>query len=145
MLDIRKIEPELTYNIRQAVLRPLQPVEDSMYDTDHTENAFHVGAFYQARLISVATFVIDKNPNFSLKKQYRLRQMATLEEFRNLSAGSSIVKFAENIIKEHNSDLIWCKARVSAVEYYKKLGFKAYGEVFDYPPIGLHIIMYKEL
>ncbi|SCG82259.1 acetyltransferase [Proteiniborus sp. DW1] len=145
MLEIKEIKPELTYNIRHTILRPLQPIEDSMFDTDHAENSFHIGAFYQERLISVASFITEKNPNFLSEKQYRLRQMATLEEFRKLGAGRSIVNFAENIIKERGFDFLWCKGRVSVQEYYKKLGFKSYGEVFDYPPIGLHIIMYKEL
>lgn len=50
-----------------------------------------VGAFYQERLISVASFCMDKNPDFSSDKQYRLRAMATLEAFRRLGAGSIIV------------------------------------------------------
>jgi hypothetical protein len=30
-------------------------------------------------------------------------------------------------------------------EYYQKLEFKPHGDVFDYPPIGPHIVMYKKL
>lgn len=145
MLDVRLIEPELTYNLRHTVLRPNQSIEDSKYDTDHEKDAFHVGAFFQGELISVASFIIDKNTDFAIKKQYRLRQMATLEEYRKLGAGKAVVNFAEKIIKERGFDFLWCKGKTTVQKYYEKLGFEPYGDVFDYPPIGLHIIMCKKL
>ena len=99
MLEVRKIEPEMTYNLRHTVLRPNQTIEDSKYDSDHEDHAFHVGAFYQGRLISVASFIVDKHPDFPIERQYRLRQMATHEEFRKLGAGRAIVNYAENLLK----------------------------------------------
>ncbi|QED46582.1 GNAT family N-acetyltransferase [Cytobacillus dafuensis] len=145
MIDVLKIKPEMTYSLRHSVLRPHQTVEDCKYDTDHEAGAFHVGAFYQGELISIASFCVEKNPDFKIEKQYRLRGMATLEEFRKLGAGRSLVTFSESLIKEQGFDLLWCKARTTVQEYYNKLGFKVHGEIFDYPPIGPHIVMYKKL
>ena len=145
MLDVKLIEPEMTYSLRHIVLRPSQRIEDSKYDTDHEEDAFHIGAFFQGKLISVASFIIDRNPDFPMERQYRLRQMATLEEYRKLGAGRAVVIFAEKIIKERGFDFIWCKGRTTVQKYYENLGFKPHGDVFDYPPIGPHIVMYKQL
>ena len=145
MFEVRKIQPEITYNLRQIVLRPYQTAEDCRLDTDHEENAFHVGAFYQEKLISTASFCAEIHTDFTVEKQYRLRAMATLEEFRNLGAGSAVIHYGENIIKEQGVSFLWCKGRVTVQGYYNKLGFRTHGEVFDYPPIGPHIIMYKVL
>lgn len=145
MLEVKLIEPEMTYSLRHNVLRPSQRIEDSIYDTDHEEDAFHIGAFFQGKLISVASFIIDRNPDFPMERQYRLRQMATLEEYRKLGAGRAVVIFAEKIIKERGFDFIWCKGRTTVQKYYENLGFKPHGDVFDYPPIGPHIVMYKQL
>jgi GNAT superfamily N-acetyltransferase len=145
MFEVRMIDPEMTYEIRHHILRPKQSMEDCKYDTDYEEGAFHVGAFYKGKLISIASFCIEKYPDFPVETQYRLRAMATIEDFRRLGAGRAVVTFAENIIKERGVDLLWCKGRTAVREYYEKLGFKAHGEVFDYPPIGPHIIMYKKL
>ena len=145
MLEFRKIEPEMTYNLRHTVLRPHQKIEDSMYDSDNENHAFHVGVFYQGRLISVASFIAEKHPDFPIERQYRLRQMATLEDFRKLGAGRAVVNYAENFIKEQGVTFIWCKGRTTVHEYYSNLGFREYGEVFDYPPIGQHIVMYKKI
>lgn len=145
MLDVRLIEPEKTYVLRQAVLRPKQSIESSQYEADYAEGAFHVGAFSHGKLICVATFIDDLHDDFSYDKQYRLRQMATDEAYRKLGAGRAVVMFGENIVKQQGVDFIWCKGRTTVQSYYEKLGFKPYGDVFDYPPIGPHIIMYKEI
>lgn len=145
MIEIRKITPEMTYDIRHNVLRPHQAIEDCKYETDNEEGAFHVGAFNQGMLISVVSFCLEKHPDFPVENQYRLRAMATLEDFRNLGAGRLLVNFAEDVIKQQVVFFLWCKGRTTVQEYYYKLGFKMHGEVFDYPPIGPHIIMYKEL
>lgn len=145
MFEVKLIRPEKTYDIRHKILRPHQSFEDCKYTTDHEEGAFHVGAFYEGKLISVASFCIENHPDFHIEKQYRLRAMATLEEYRRLGAGRAVVDFAEKIIKEGRFKFLWCKARTTVQEYYEKLGFRTYGEVFDYPPIGPHIIMYKKL
>jgi len=145
MLDIKLIEPEMTYTLRQSVLRPNQSIEESMYESDHEKESFHVGAFYDGKLVSTASFIIENNTALSKEQQYRLRQMATLVDYRKLGAGRAIISFAENIINERDVNLLWCKGRTSVQKYYEKLGFKPYGDVFDYPPIGPHIVMVKKL
>lgn len=146
MLDIQLIEVEMTYSLRHQVLRPHQSIQECMYDTDHAEGASHVGAFdCRGKLVSIASFYIDNHPDFAAEKQYRLRGMATLEEFRGQGAGAAIVRYAEEKLQEQGFQLLWCMARTSAQGYYRKLGFETHGEVFDYPPIGPHIVMYKKL
>ena len=145
MLQIRLIPPEMTYSIRHKILRPHQDIEDSKYPSDHEEGSFHVGAFLDDKLVTVVSFCLEKHPDFPEKAQYRLRAMATLDDYRMLGAGRLAVRFAEEIISDKGTDLLWCKGRTSVQKYYENLGFKAHGEAFDYPPIGPHIIMYKKL
>ena len=145
MFEIKEIIPEMIYEVRHTVLRPHRPIDDCIYDTDKNKGSFHVGAFHQGRLVSIVSFCIENNPDFNSEKQYRLRAMATLPEFRRLGAGREIVSYAEDIIKSRGYDILWCKGRTTVQEYYEKLGFEPYGEVFDYPPIGPHIVMFKSL
>ncbi|WP_010281534.1 GNAT family N-acetyltransferase [Bacillus timonensis] len=145
MLEVMKIKPEMTYDLRHRILRPHQPMEASMYDTDYQEGGFHVGAFIDGTLISIASFCPIVNLDFSSGKQYRLRAMATHPECRKLGAGRGVVKYAESILTKNGIDLLWCMGRTNVQEYYERLGFKPHGEVFDYPPIGPHIVMVKKL
>lgn len=145
MFEVRKIDLEMTYCLRHGILRPHQTIEECKSDTDYDDSTFHVGAFFLGELVSIASFCIEKHPDFFYERQYRLRAMATREDSRQLGAGRSVVSYAESLIKERCIDFLWCKGRTNVQEFYRKLGFKEHGEAFDYPPIGMHIIMYKEL
>lgn len=117
MFEVRKIEKELTYSLRHNILRPNQKVEDCVSDTDYDDNTFHVGAFYQGELVSVASFCIENHLDFSNEKQYRLRAMATLENYRKLGARKLVVEFAETLIIEKDFSFLWCKGRTTVQEY----------------------------
>lgn len=145
MFEIKEIIPEMTYEIRHAILRPHQSIDDCMYDTDKKEGSFHIGAFHNGKLTSIVSFCIENNPNFDSNKQYHLRAMATLPEFRKMGAGRGIISYAEEVIKTKGFEVLWCNGRINVQGYYERLGFKPHGEIFDYPPIGPHIVMYKWL
>ncbi|QUW22802.1 GNAT family N-acetyltransferase [Sporosarcina sp. Marseille-Q4063] len=145
MLVVKQINPEDTYQIRHTVLRPNQTINDCKYDDDFNENAFHLGAFLNGKLISIASYYEEQNKSFDGKIQYRLRGMATLNEFRNLRAGSALIEFAETILNDRLADLWWCNARISASSYYEKLGLSVFGDVFIIDPIGPHKLMWKKI
>ena len=41
--------------------------------------------------------------------------------------------------------MLWCNARLVAVEFYKYNGFKIIGNLFDIAGIGPHYYMYKKI
>lgn len=143
-MEVREVSPETTYELRHTILRPHQPFEACIYDTDRDVTTFHVGAFYEGTLISVASFYKEKNSEFTKEKQYRLRAMATRPTHRRLGAGRAVIDYAEKRIREEDIELLWCMGRTSVQGYYERLGFQPYGTVFDYPPIGPHIVMVKD-
>ena len=49
------------------------------------------------------------------------------------------------ILKQKKCDLLWCNARLVAVNFYKSLGFNIIGNLFDIKEIGPHYYMYKEI
>ncbi|HWO75169.1 MAG TPA: GNAT family N-acetyltransferase [Bacillus sp. (in: firmicutes)] len=145
MLEIRNIHAEDTYRIRHQVLRPSQTLEDCKYNGDFDQDTFHVGAFVEGELVSIASFYKESCPNFSETLQYRLRGMATMEYARNQKAGSSLLRFAERILEKRKADVWWCNARVTVSDYYKKLGLNEHGDIFEIEPIGPHKLMFKRL
>ena len=48
-------------------------------------------------------------------------------------------------LKKSDCDMLWCNARLGAVNFYKSVGFKIIGELFDIEAIGPHYYMYKEI
>ena len=71
--------------------------------------------------------------------------MATHPKFRRKSAATKLMEESFVLLKEKKCDILWCNARLVAVEFYKSLGFKIIGEIFDIPSIGPHYKMYRSI
>lgn len=145
MFEIKEIKPEDTYNIRQKVLRPTQTVKDVKYESDTFKRSFHLGAFKDEKLISVASFLQENNPAFEEINQYHLNRMATLEPYRGQGAGGELLHAGEKTLKRRHARLLWCSAKFPVSNYYTRFGMREYGEVFVIDYIGPHKLMYKKL
>ncbi|MFY4774985.1 GNAT family N-acetyltransferase [Metabacillus sp. RGM 3146] len=145
MLEIKQIDPEKTFEIRQRILRPNQTIEECKYEFNDHPDSFHAGAYVEQKLISIASFSKEQHPDVPGENHYRLRGMATMPGYRNRKAGSSVLFYAESILKSRNVSTWWCNARESVSGYYEKLGCFAIGELFEIKPIGMHRLMYKIL
>ncbi|MCY9209207.1 GNAT family N-acetyltransferase [Bacillus subtilis] len=145
MLEVKTISAEDTYEIRHRILRPHQSIEQCKYEEDHANGSFHLGAFFEGKLISIASFSPQSQPLITESPAYRLRGMATLEGYRDQKGGSTLIKHAEEKLAENGVQAVWCNARSHVKGYYSKLGWEELGEPFEIPGIGTHIIMYKKL
>ena len=144
-MEFRKINAEDTYTIRHLVLRPHQSLDDCKYPADFESKSFHLGAYLDHQLISVASFYQEVNPALNGQLQFRLRGMATLPDFRGKKAGSGLLFEGLEIIRKRESDTFWCNARTTVSDFYKSLGMDEMGKVFDIHPIGPHKLMYMYL
>ncbi len=143
MISIREIKVEDTYNIRKQELRKSMSLP-AQFTGDLDNNTLHLGVFDDDILVSIISFM--KNDHKNLKgEQYQLRGMATLETYQKKGYGKKLVIRAEKLLKKKNAAIIWCNARVIALDFYHKQGYKIIGEEFDIPQIGGHFVMYKRL
>ena len=143
MIEIRKVSVQETYEIRKGILReniPLTEKMDGVFDSD----TIHLGVFKDKELTCIATFMQHDNDHFK-GSQYRLRGMATHKDFQHQGLGKKIIEEAERILLEMDVEVLWCNARVLAVQFYEKCGFKVEGSDFDIRLIGQHFVMYKKL
>lgn len=127
------------------MLRPDSPIERCKFARDEEDQTFHLGAFMDNKLVSVASFYFEKHPDLEEPFQFRLRGMATLPDYQHKGLSTELLKMAFPIIKQNFCHLVWCNARVTAVEFYQKVGFEKVGEEFDIPGIGPHLLMFKSL
>jgi predicted GNAT family N-acyltransferase len=145
MVNVRTISPKDTYELRYKVLWPHKTFDQCSLDIDALETTFHVGVEHEGKIVAVGTFLKQKNDNFPHENQYRLRAMASSSDLRGKGFGKLVIDFAKDKLKEMNIDLLWCDARLVAVPFYHKLGFKTKGEQYKIPIIGPHYLMYKEI
>ncbi|MGE3610933.1 MAG: GNAT family N-acetyltransferase [Bacteriovoracaceae bacterium] len=140
-MEVLRIKAIDTHPIRHKMLRPNGTVEDCIFKGDNDELTFHLGAFVDKKLVSVASFYFEKHPLFSDTYQYRLRGMATVPEYQGQGLSSALLRTAFPVIKQNQCTLLWCNAREKAMGFYSKVGFNPTGEVFELPQIGRHILM----
>tara|TARA_B100001029_G_C15003913_1_gene419846 strand:+ start:572 stop:1018 length:447 start_codon:yes stop_codon:yes gene_type:complete len=142
-IEVRIIPSSLTYTIRNKVLWPHKEFKNCKLSIDDLVSTYHIGSFFEEDLISVGTFLKEKNTNFDGQiNQYRLRAMGTLQNFQGLSGGKSLLLYAIKFFKKKQINLIWCDARINAIPFYQKIGMKTKGDFYDIPLIGKHKLMY---
>lgn len=140
-VEVLRIKAIDTHPIRHKMLRPNGTLEDCIFQGDNDELTFHLGAFVDKKLVSVASFYFERNENFPDPNQFRLRGMATLPEYQGQGLSSALLRTAFPVIKQNQCTLLWCNAREKAMGFYLKLGFVPSGEQFSIPNIGKHILM----
>ena len=144
-MDIKVVAAKDIRPLRNLVLRPNLPIETTYYDLDNDIETFHLASIMDNTIISIGTFYPENDIELQTKNGYRLRGMATHPKFRRKSAATKLMKESFVLLKEKRCDVLWCNARLVAVEFYKSLGFKITGEIFDIPSIGPHYKMYKSV
>ncbi|MFN8945762.1 MAG: GNAT family N-acetyltransferase, partial [Pseudobdellovibrionaceae bacterium] len=138
------IKPEETYHLRQTVLRPGRPLEESMFEGDFSSSTFHVGTFDVEKIQVVATLheqlppqPLSKFLNFSGPvSSYRLRGMAADLSARRKGYGKQTIRFAEEFLRSKKVDLLWFNARQVAYPFYSSLGYEFFGDEFEMTLIG---------
>lgn len=144
-LIVKEISAAETRPLRRAILRPHQRAEELLYTADDDPQSFHLGAFDGAELISVASFLFDSHPDFDDSRQFRIRGMATLADYRGRGIGMKLLDSGLKRIKGEGVEFVWCNARETAFQFYEKAGFAYFGEMFEPPGIGPHKVMWKRL
>lgn len=143
-LHIQEIKADETFEVRHPVLRPGRPIDTCAMPGDQDKDTFHLGLFHKQKLIGVVSLMNNAKPQFD-GAQFQLRGMAVLEDYQGLRLGNILVDEAERRLKENNIELLWCNARIKALNFYLRKGFEIHGEPFAIEPIGTHYLLAKKL
>ena len=142
---ITEVKASKIRRVRYRNLREGKPYSTTSYKRDDENTTFHLACIYNNKIISCATFYPENNKFFLKENAYRLRGMATDLEYRKKGIGKKIMLQAFEKIKKKKGTLLWCNARLVAIEFYKKLGLQIKGEEFNIKDIGPHYLMYKKI
>ncbi len=143
MKTIREISAEETYPLRREELRKNVTLSWKMQGDEEPET-MHLGLFLDDELVSIASFMNSKL-NDSETEQYQLRGMATAAAHQGQGYGQELLSSAESRLIQRGVGLLWCNARVVALEFYRKMGYEESGDPFELPQIGTHYKMFKKL
>ena len=144
-MEVKQIDAKDTYPLRNKILRPNQTIEDCQYPGDEDDGSFHLGAYVDDKLVSVASFYIDRHKDIDDEFQYRLRGMATEVEHRGNGFSLALLQTAIPLIEKNNIHVLWCNARTKALGFYEKVGFSVMSDEFEIEGIGPHFVMSKRI
>lgn len=145
---VRPVPVERTLALRKAVLRPYL-AEDEPYELadDRLPTTLAFGAVTSDdRLIGVGRLTPEPPPfDPTASRSWRLRGMATVPEARNMGVGSALLGGLIAHIAGGGGGILWCNARTAALGLYRRSGMHTWGEVWEEPNIGPHIVMWRHI
>jgi ribosomal protein S18 acetylase RimI-like enzyme len=144
-VEINKVEAEKIRPLRHSELRKGQDYSTTSYLKDYEEGTFHMACIADYKIVTCATFYAQKSMKIKSNNAYRLRGMATDSQLQRKGYARNLMLESFKELKKRDCDMVWCNARLVAVNFYKSVGFKIIGELFDIEAIGPHYYMYKEI
>jgi ribosomal protein S18 acetylase RimI-like enzyme len=132
---VKPVSLEQTRALRQAVLRPHEPVERMA--SSETADTVALGAFAGEQLVAVGMIAPDGQPGGG----WRIRGMATAPAERGRGAGSAVLDALIEHACSQGALRIWCNARTPARSLYERAGMQVVSEEFELPEIGPHLVM----
>ena len=144
-IEINKVDAESIRPLRHSELRKGQDFSTTSYLKDYEEGTFHMACIVDEGIVSCATFYAQTSMKVKSDNAYRLRGMATDSNFQRQGFARNLIIESFKELKKRDCDMVWCNARLVAVNFYKSVGFKIIGELFDIEAIGPHYYMYKEI
>ena len=124
--------------IRQEVMYPGKPAAWAMVEGD--ENALHWGLYAGGRLVSVISLFNSNNYGGSLQ----FRKFATLVSEQGKGYGTHLLKTVVKYAVAQGYKVIWCNARITALNWYGRFEFQQEGLPWNKSGID-YIIIKKSL
>lgn len=137
LIEYKSDEWKRAVRLREEVLRkPLGQIftqEELELESSH----YQIAAFANQQLIGTAVLVPEEHA-------YKIQRVAVYQNNRSKGIGKKMMLFCENLAKEKNSQMVYCHARDTAVDFYFQNDYKKEGEYF--PEDGIpHLKMVKYL
>ena len=114
-VQIEQIRFELTWRIRHEVMYPDLPFDAIKLDDD--PSGIHFGLYAADQLTAVVSL-------FNRDNIYQFRKFATLVSEQGKGYGALLLNHIITYVKDMGGKKLWCNARVSAIGFYNKFGFR---------------------
>ena len=147
VVDLR---PADTHDLRRRVLRASMPSAEVTFDGDDVPSTFHLGIASETdpvtgrpgRIIAVSTWMRSPFADRPEASAVQLRGMATEPSMQGTGLGAQLLEAGVQRARETGADLVWARARSSALPFYLAHGFVAASDEFIDATTGLpHVVV----
>lgn len=144
-VTVRAVSASEVRPLRHAVLRTGHPLSAGNFSGDDAPTTRHFGAYRDEALLGVASVYRAELPEQSGVPAIQLRGMAVAPDLRGSGIGRQLIQACVDFTRDNGVGLLWCNARLTALEFYRKLGFEIIGGEFEIPDVGPHFRMAMRL
>ncbi len=137
MIEVVRLTSADTHDLRHTVLRIGTPSNVVVFDGDEDPTTFHVGVRVDGELTAISTWLARRHPDRPERPAYQLRGMATTPVRRGCGDGTRTLDAGLAACVELGADLVWARARVSALDFYRRRGFETVGGEYVDPTTAL--------
>jgi ribosomal protein S18 acetylase RimI-like enzyme len=138
IIDHGSKEYQQMVKLRDVILRKPLGLTFTPEDLEQEKDNILIAAFEDERILGCCMLVEDQ-PDV-----LRLRQMAVLNDLQGKGIGRALMNFAENIARDRGYKKLRMHARINAIGFYEKVGYKKFGDQFIEVTIP-HYVMEKLL
>jgi GNAT superfamily N-acetyltransferase len=144
--DVVEIAAADTHVLRRAVLREGDPNRLVEFPEDAMPETVHLGIRASGRLVATSSWTPKPCAEMPGPRAVQLRGMATDSTLQGAGLGGRLLEAAVARFTDAGYDMIWARARDSALGFYAKHGCRIVGEGFVDGATGLpHHIVVRDL
>lgn len=129
--------------LRVRVLRQGTPATHANYPEDNYPDVVHFGIAEDESVIATSTWFIKECPEAPGAIAMQLKGMAVENSLQSGGYGAQLIQAGIALATERNAEIVWARARDSALGFYEKCGFHTVGDGFIDEPTGMphHIVV----
>jgi predicted GNAT family N-acyltransferase len=126
--QVQPVDVALVRPLRHAMLRAGRPPVDSEYAQDHLGQTVHLAVQVDEDVVVGCLTLFPER--FHDESAWRIRGMAVHPKWQRQGLGQKLVTAAKDRVRARGDSVIWCNARVGALDFYRSAGFEVIGPEF---------------
>lgn len=140
---VQQLPIELIMALRVRVLRRGTPATDAHYPEDDYDDVIHLGIMQGDNAIATSTWFMKECPERHDADAMQLKGMAVDNALQTSGFGKQLIDAGVALAQQRGAQLVWARARDTAVGFYEKCGFTVVGDGFIDEPTGMphHIVV----
>ncbi|MGH9132986.1 MAG: GNAT family N-acetyltransferase [Ilumatobacteraceae bacterium] len=126
-MEVVELAAEQTHPLRLEVLRRGTPSRDVAFVEDDQPGTLHLGVELGGVVVGVSTWIVNAHPDLPATPGVQLRGMATAPQLQGQGIGGLLVETGVERMFGDGCELVWARARDSALAFYARHGFAPRG------------------
>jgi GNAT superfamily N-acetyltransferase len=117
-------------SLRVQVLRQGTPATHAHYPEDEYPDVVHFGIKQAGDVIATSTWFLEECPEAPGLVAMQLKGMAVDTSLQTAGFGAQLIAAGVALAADRNAEIVWARARDSAIGFYEKCGFSIAGDGF---------------